>query len=88
MCGVDELRLCGCADRGRARRPLPPLVAALNRNGLAVMGNVAAERSPYMEAFVAASDNTGELDVPMATLKLRALDKSLRVLRTRTVILF
>ena len=52
------------------------------------MGNVAAERSPYMEAFVAASDNTGELDVPMATLKLRALDKSLRVLRTRTVIRF
>ena len=88
MCGVDELRLCGCADRGRARRSPPPLVAALNRNGLAVMGNVAAERSPYMEAFVAASDNTGELDVPMATLKLRALDKSLRVLRTRTVILF
>ena len=74
--------------RAWGRSALYLLISIMQFAQQTVMGNVAAERSPYMEAFVAASDNTGELDVPMATLKLRALDKSLRVLRTRTVILF
>ena len=62
------------------------LLASLS--GDADKGNSAAARSLLIEALCAALDRTGELEVVIATRRLRALDSSLRVLRTLTEINF